>query len=311
MTDVDLTLYCEGESDFPLLRDIFKVYAPQIRVQATGGKDDLNILCKIANSKKGGSAFFIRDRDFDYTSEKAEDSLQTRDAPTNWPRHDLECYLLYEDWLWEAVEGLLNPQNKPSSESQIRQDIQGKAQALVADHAGQQTIHILNRNIQAATRFHLQQSSSQTQQGAMASDESVWHAHIMKEVEKLKENLGDTLARLDLGAEQVESLFDQQMNHYKLWAQDMETIRLHFSGKRILQALGHEWHVKAIRDTIRKSDRFPPKKQKASWEQLRDALIKLATEYARDRHMDGFSLTTDPRLGDFGRLGAKILGRAL
>jgi hypothetical protein len=286
----DYLLICEGDSDLQLLTGIYQIFAPEIFVMAAGGEANLATLTSILQP----GAFYVGDRDFRISIQYAQDLLKNARKATNfWIRHDIEGYLLYEDWLWQAVEIIRTsprfsnvPLENPITAQQITHDIQAVAMQLVVDHAGYHTIADIDRAIGKINRFTAKISST-------PRNEAQWLMDLTLEIQRLTSE-GQQLATLPhLDTTWLNTTFQNHLATYQEWANDLDAIRLHFSGKRIFEELALLWQAS------KQSRRY-------TWERLRDETSTQAIAYSRTIPQKQFH--QDARLKDFGELANKISG---
>lgn len=289
-------LVCEGEADLQFLQRVLEPVFTDLYIIAAFGKDAVSPLTSAIRE----GVYFIKDRDFDLSPDKAYQTFQNRKAATFWTHHEIESYLLYSDWLWEFVQKhqrhLLNP---PPSQKDIEADLHEIAHYFSVDHAGQQCLKEINRRANPTPSPYevTRKKEYGIVRNAEASPQVIWEECLRTEATNLLQQGQKLGTNSTLEWPAILSEFEAWIETYKERAQDLNELRVYFAGKRILQALALKWQLK----TRGRSGK--------PWELLREELISSASQYATQ--IPPGELMTDPRLGDFGRLGAKILGQPL
>lgn len=279
---------CEGYEDERFLQVTLLPHYPTIAAYAANGKDAVAALTAVLKP-----ATAIVDRDFTQTPEAATATLLTRKAYTCWPRHDMQGYLLYADWLMMFVELAANTpirvrSHAPASPEEIEQQIVTLATTFVADHAGRATLHWLKH--QAETIGISLAPENGYRGGGSADDFATWIDYLQREVHRIQTErsaLSDGLTW-----QMVEDYLMQQFEGYERVSQTLSSVRIHFSGKRLLQALAQHWQL-----------RTKSAQGKKPWEVLQDYLIEQVEAYSAALTSP---LHDDPRLGDVGLLALKI-----
>ncbi len=280
-------LVCEGEGDFQFLTAVLGERTPELMIYRADGKKNIGPLARILHP-----AVSIADRDFDLSEQQARVTFGSDKHKMFWSRHDMECYLLYTDWILLALETMRNtpkpPTNIPDSESVIEQDIIEVAGNLIIYHAGRKTISdLLRRNFQAG---------APPGSAGEHFDAAQWENHIINEVARLRRGGVELADHPELDEQHVTERFGWNVQQYTDWANSLDTIRIEFSGKRILKRLTALWKI---------TEDDPKRKVPI----LTDEIIKEVARYVES--IPPGKLAGDPRLGDVGLLTEKVLGRAV
>ncbi len=290
----DFILVCEGSEDYDFINAILRQFALPLSIVYAGGVDSVSVLASILSP-----SVYIKDRDFTCSFQEAKQTLNPGDNRTVWPFLDIEAYLLHSDWIWAAIEFIrVSPVGRirkpPKNLSELEKDILTIANDFVADHAGRQMIEKLNRymnpiQVRAGVRKKIG--------NAGVSNPSEWESHLREEARRLRQAANEVAGLDSLAESEVIKEFNKLLSQYSVWAKDISAIRENFSGKRIFMCLAETWQVGSEKQNAKKP-----------WRVLRDAVVKQADEYSRS--IQGF-LSDDSRLGDFGLLAGKILGRKI
>jgi hypothetical protein len=284
-------LVCEGPSDLQLLQSILQKFVPDLTVYYAEGGQNVKPLANVLKS-----SYYIIDRDFKKSYAEATKTLKSKEPQTIWPRHDIECYLLYPDWLLGAIRKIQEARNfrsPPSSEQDIGKSIIEIADSFIADHAGRKTLDTMSKTAGKRNIFDAKPDKSIVQGGAEASDRKSWESCLVQETDRICQAAQSLGNNIELTQTAVLKLYDEQVEQYTQWAQNITTIRDEFSGKRVLQALAQKWGTPGG-----KSPKTKP------WQLLRNIVIEEAIDY--NHHIS--KLNENPRLGDFGNIAKKITG---
>jgi hypothetical protein len=293
----DFILVCEGESDFLFLSGIFGEFvahqsAPvSIYIVQAGGEKNVRTLANILEP-----AVWVRDRDFRLSVAEAQATLREKSRKTYWPCQDVEGYLLYEDWLLNAVRSIRQAPKMatlyvPADAQEVMGTILQAARSLVVYHAGSHTCQELTHLVGPRQKYCVRVPPN-----GEAIDDQAWRQHLVSESARLIAEGKQLVASPGLVADNVLRRFEQHLQQYTVWAKDADAVRIHFSGKRIFQILASKWQAGITG-------------HKYSWEKLREEVQKQATDYVR--FIRGALMSDDPRLGDIGLLASKIVGRKI
>lgn len=179
-------------------------------------------------------------------------------------------------------------QNVPPDTPTIEQQLLTLAAKFVADHAGRATLETLK---QIAKMVQLQLSPTNGYRGKSDADDlPTWERYLRQEFQRLDHVRGEL--QQDFTWETVEGEFYTHLQTYQGAIHDLQGVRTHFSGKRLLQALAQHWQL-----------RTKSAQAKKPWEVLQDYLIEQVEAYSAALNSP---LHNDPRLGDVGRLALKI-----
>jgi hypothetical protein len=288
-------LVCEGEDDLNCLREVLQDRAPDIYLVEARGSRNVSFLAAILSP-----AVHVRDRDFEIELEVARQTLESEKSFTCWPRVDLEAYLLYGDWLLDAVQSIQNsPEggvgNPPPGEEAVRQDMGEIAGYFVADHAGRRTLAELNRLNNPVVELTARPDRSVIQGNAEASEQRVWQQYLITEAERLRLAATSIAYQKELAEEAVRERFTDYVARYAGWSSDIATVREQFSGKRIFMQLASRWQVRS-------------KPKSKPWKVLRDEVVRHMARYSQE--ISGY-LRDDSRLGYIGLLASKVVGRVI
>jgi hypothetical protein len=290
-------LVCEGPSDLQFLQGIWNNFAPEISVYHAGGHRNVRLLADVLTP-----SVYILDRDFSKTLSEAHTTLEPGNRFTLWPRQNIECYLLYPDWLQATVEEIQRFRSRqpfgspPSTQEQIEQSIIELAVSFIPDHAGRRTLNELTSIIGPQNLFSAKADRNVLSDGANANDQQMWESYLVQETHRLREQGKNLTGEDKLEDAAVIARYHNHIEQYRTWTNNLDLIRNEFSGKRFFQALALKWGLRGT------------KTGKKPWEVLRDVTIEQAVEYCE--HISS-QLTNDPRLGDFGQLAKKVTNREI
>jgi hypothetical protein len=263
-------LICEGPQDEGVLKKVLRAIEKDVLIIPGGGKETVSPLMSAFRASERRDAFSIEDRDFRDTDSEGHGLLSPTDVKNRWLRHDIEAYLLYPDWLVEAVRLL---KTRVITEDQAQEAVLEICRELAIFHAGQKTLASL-------PRWHQASLGAEDQW-----DEADWREVLGNLFTDTRRAAQDYDERLHLWDWQAK--FEGYLQDYQRAAERLpEALKL-FSGKRIINKLsGRGWGSKA---------------------DLPLALAEQAGSYAAQVGVE--KLRDDERLGDFGRLAYKLLGR--
>lgn len=288
----DSILICEGISDFEFINPLFNHFTPKIYVIYGNGNENLAKVAAIFQP----ASFYVRDRDFVFSVQDAQASYLSEKPRCIWTHSDLESYLIYSDWLWQAVQDLSTQHNAitkpPSSKQAIEAEIFAIAQNLIIEYAGRHTVEIIDQSLYLAKRgrFTVPPSIKTT------SNQHDWEQGLMSQAQRLHNALQIAANNPDLA--NVLNIYHTHIQDYQSYARSLESIRLHFSGKHILHFLALSWEIKG---------KTKNKDKLEAWEILRRHLQDYALTYGKSLQQ----LSNDSRLGDFGRVASKITGQVI
>ncbi len=278
-------LVCENKKDAEFVGSIILKYGPNIYITYGDGVEKLPKLAAIL-----APAFYIRDRDFDYSVKDATDSYSNKKPKLIWTHIDIEGYLIHSDWLWRCVQFFKNGKyplagSLPSSQAKIETDLRAIAERLIPDHAGRRTCCLINQSLGINKRgsFGVPQGISKKTSIAISS-QTDWEAKLLTNAKVVKQNLIDAS-----NSSKFTDIIDDYRNQIKIYngfSKSHPEIRLHFSGEKILRILAHQWGV--------------------NWEMIRQKLIEYAINHSQTITT---KLSDDPRLADFGHIAFKLTGK--
>ena len=199
--------------------------------------------------------------------------------------------MLYADWLLDALHAIdqapkIRVQYFPEKYEEIETTITEIAEGLVLCHAGRQTLQDINHNVGLRQNYVTQDPQD------TLSTESEWTNYLVAEAERMQKAGRDLSQNQQLMDTEIIERFDANLENYLHWSRDISTVRHHFSGKLIFQALAERWQPES-------------KGAKYSWEILRNETLTFAIEYCKNLVGE---LSDDDRFGDFGLLARKTLG---
>ncbi|MFZ4825963.1 MAG: hypothetical protein ACOYLB_01275 [Phototrophicaceae bacterium] len=277
-------ILCEGKFDFNFIDSILSLRTNRIDIYPAHA---VKSLAPVRAFLEQG--IIIRDRDFKFTVEQAQDSFTTTEHETIWKRYDIEGYLLYADWIQQAFETIQStrPGRKLSvpSVEQIEAFIIAKSREQILHYAGNRTVKDLHPSFSM-----LHEATQLKVSDPTPTDVTACVDDFTRQIDNLRIQAGELDTLPELQPENIAIRLQDYLQRYDEFAQNMDTIRIHFSGKKLLEAVWAEWLQPLRIKDFGKDD-------------LSKELIPIAKGYATHLAL----LRDDERLGDFALLGEKSL----
>lgn len=287
----DRIIVCEGKSDVLFLEAVLRPFTQRIFIVSAEGNENLaNVRALLGQY---GGAIYVRDRDFEVSPSEAHQTFFQKRPRTIWTRFDLEGYLLYPDWIKTALEAMaVSPKGKrlgyyvPASATEVEAEIKRAARELVVDYAGRHTLVTLRNSVKfAASALLMPAPKRHDAQQFQLLD---WEHYLRQQVDNLNYAGAKIPLVPELSNRAIATNLDAFHQIYITYAEQIDAIQIHFSGKSILKKLVENWGAKFSGDT------------------LRDELVKVAADSVKPSQYTG-QLRNHIRLGDIGYLAEKSL----